>query len=1062
VAGLPGGSLLTDSPFYRLSSDSHIKASRKGDHVNDSNNVNTPTSTEPADVDDLTEAGTTNGSSVPTGTDNTTVVPDRDQIIAFLKAIYPVYPEGITGLTAFTVTGRSFNLGNRLGEWPDRNVTQDHAWLADKIVRISAGIAPTPKESKEYFPYVPVTGVFMRLPTTMGDWPIGNQRGGQGNVCELVGFVLDGDYEVPGHHERSKKDTGKLPLPKSAEEVQQIWAEAIGSAPTLVWNSGGGINGAWLLDRPIRITDDEAGTLLVKEWRAASGRFHDRIVRTAKGKGRHHDSVPNNDRLMRIAGTVNAKKNAVAKTSQIVTTNGPRYSLDDLLALAPEPILQEDNSLVDAVTGEVIRDARPSYTGTASAGSATGFSHGDGESPGNHYDREVWEQGRFLSLLHAAGWADEKYHGASLYLWRPGKGPGEQTSATLGSNDSVGALSHGAKFYNFSDNAPGLLGVDKNEIVPLSNGRETKGFKGRFLSPYAFLCATQYGGDWSACGSALAAQGYGSNHSGSYQAEEETSMWEVEQMDDSGNIVAIPQQATHPAAPATDDLDPVLVRTAKLLAVPKDQAIVRITALAEEIAACAPDDIREILVRCTDIASRLDLYEISKGQDRYPNFYVYTPFLAAAEGKGLTEDQIIEVIAPVFQAARADTDLIEKKPAYKALLDDEKRRYFGDSARRIVLRKASTIKPKPVYWLWDTTPDELKRSAPTSHGRIPMHSFVISAGPPGHGKSQQACWMAARITTGTLPGELEGQPRAVIYCATEDSWEHTIIPRLIAAGADLELVYYMEAQDTNGDASSWKLTLPVDTAVVGALAEEAKAALLILDPLLSHIDRSVNDYKAADVRQALEPLIAAASKHHFTILGLAHFTKNKSDSDPLNRIAGSGAFGQLVRAALVFAKDDGEADGDEQRFVMSLAKNNLGRENLPSHQYTIVSATVPTEEGPAHVSKFVLGPETNNSVQQVMEDAASGGFDREERSEAEAWLYDYLTSMENGGEATPDDIRKSATKAGVTPNALTQAKKKLKVKSVKSGGSGSPWVWQLPNFSGTSLKKWAQNPGGDN
>ena len=39
-----------------------------------------------------------------------------------------------------------------------------------------------------------------------------------------------------------------------------------------------------------------------------------------------------------------------------------------------------------------------------------------------------------------------------------------------------------------------------------------------------------------------------------------------------------------------------------------------------------------------------------------------------------------------------------------------------------------------------------------------------------------------------------GHPRAVLVCATEDSWEHTIVPRLIAADADLTFVYRVEVE----------------------------------------------------------------------------------------------------------------------------------------------------------------------------------------------------------------------------------------------------------------------------
>ncbi|MCB5166046.1 AAA family ATPase [Streptomyces bambusae] len=361
--------------------------------------------------------------------------------------------------------------------------------------------------------------------------------------------------------------------------------------------------------------------------------------------------------------------------------------------------------------------------------------------------------------------------------------------------------------------------------------------------------------------------------------------------------------------------------------------------------------------------------------------------------------------------------------------------------RALLLTPASRVKIRPVRWLWDTTPEG---APPTSHGRVPMYSLVIAAGGPGLGKSQFAVWITARITRGELPGELYGKPRPVIYAAAEDSWTYTIAPRLVAAGADMDMVFYVKVQDD--ERPNARLTLPIDTSLLAREAERHSVALLVMDPLLSYIDKGVNDYRAAEVRQALEPLVEAADRHHFTILGLAHFTKSGA-ADPLSRVAGSGAFGQLIRALIAFAREDTD-DGD-QRYVMSLEKNNLGRLGLPSHLYTIQPITVDTEEGPSYVSRFVLGPETNTSVRDVMRDeTAPGGVDRAERSEAVEWLEDYLTQGNRCGEALPKEIQAAARVAGISQNALRDAKQKLHVKSVKPKGvMNAAWLWQLPGYA---------------
>ena len=355
--------------------------------------------------------------------------------------------------------------------------------------------------------------------------------------------------------------------------------------------------------------------------------------------------------------------------------------------------------------------------------------------------------------------------------------------------------------------------------------------------------------------------------------------------------------------------------------------------------------------------------------------------------------------------------------------------------RALVLRPASEIKIRPVRWLWDTTPEG---APPTSHGRIPLYSLAIAAGGPGLGKSQFAVWLTARITTGTLPGELYDKPRGVIYAATEDSWAYTIAPRVIAAGANLDLVFRVEVKDDERPRA--RLTLPTDTSLIGHAAERYSVALLVADPLLSLIDRGINDYRAAEVREALEPLVACAERHHFTILGLAHFTKS-GGADPLARLAGSGAFGQLIRSMIAFAREDTE--GGDERFVMSLEKNNLGRLGLPSYAYTIQPVTVETDDGPSYVSRFVLGPETSTSVRDVMREEITPDVNRGETNETVEWLRGYLTDQ--GGADLAADVKAAARKDGISESSLQRARRKLGVTMRHSGfGKNRRSEWSLP------------------
>ena len=382
---------------------------------------------------------------------------------------------------------------------------------------------------------------------------------------------------------------------------------------------------------------------------------------------------------------------------------------------------------------------------------------------------------------------------------------------------------------------------------------------------------------------------------------------------------------------------------------------------------------------------------------------------------------------------RVELPRIHKEPEESpSRMKDSSGSLVDSSTRRLTLTPASEVTMRVVRWLWQTGEDNA--------GRIPLGSVVIGAGRAGIGKSQFGAWLAAQITRGTLPGSMYGTPASVIYAAAEDSYEMTVVPRLAAAGADLARVYRVNVQTTT-DADG-ALTLPVDTAALGELIKTHDVALLILDPLLSMIDASVNDYRAREVRAALEPLVAVADKTRCTVYALAHFTKS-AGSDPLLLIGGSAGFGQLVRAAVGFARDD-----ETGECVLSTIKNNLGREDLPSLTYTIEPVTLNTIEGPSDVSRLVFGAESERHVRDMLRDRGSDD-DVDARNEAKEWVTKYL--VDSGGEAIASDALKAAARDGIARTTLQRARKLAGVSSSKDG-FGGPWIWRLasppPNDSG--------------
>lgn len=335
---------------------------------------------------------------------------------------------------------------------------------------------------------------------------------------------------------------------------------------------------------------------------------------------------------------------------------------------------------------------------------------------------------------------------------------------------------------------------------------------------------------------------------------------------------------------------------------------------------------------------------------------------------------------------------------------------------------ADTIEPAPAVWAWEEDGSK----------RIPAGSLVTCAGREGTGKSSFGIWLAARITRGMLPGSFFGTPKKVLYAAMEDSWRYTLVPRLIAAGADLSRIGRIDVVTEENALGA--LSLPSDGVGLETAIATNDVALLVVDPLMSVMSETIDTYKAHDVRSALEPLVAMADRTGAIICGIAHFNKNKG-YDVASLITGSGAFKDVPRAVFGFAKSD---DGDR---VMSQVKNSLGIDELPSLGYRIDQAVVETPTGPAETGRFVLTGESDRSVMDILKGGEEGG--RRDGDPVGNWIKEYLRSR--GGSAYAHEVYTAGEEQGFTSEAMKKARYRARNPSVESKktGFGGGWVWSI-------------------
>lgn len=347
----------------------------------------------------------------------------------------------------------------------------------------------------------------------------------------------------------------------------------------------------------------------------------------------------------------------------------------------------------------------------------------------------------------------------------------------------------------------------------------------------------------------------------------------------------------------------------------------------------------------------------------------------------------------------------------------------AEVARSVRLTAASDIPRRKPVWLWQD--------------RIPASAITLMSGREGIGKSLALAWLSARVTRGQLPGVLSGQPRAVIYAATEDSWSHTIGPRLVAAGADLDMVF--RADVLTDETMIGALSLPLDIKALFAEAEARGVALLACDPLLSLLSDRIDANKEQQLRRALEPLKSAAELGACSVVGLAHWNKS-GGTDPLSMIIGARAWTGVARAVHSLARDPAD---DEGGCVLSLDKCNVGPTwpAIPALRYVIRTKEVDTQDGPAEVGALEFTGESARGVRDILTEAAADPADRAERDAAADWLTGYL--LDNGGSAASKDVHKAARAEGITPRTLTRARERANVTAERENTFPSQTIWRL-------------------
>jgi hypothetical protein len=270
---------------------------------------------------------------------------------------------------------------------------------------------------------------------------------------------------------------------------------------------------------------------------------------------------------------------------------------------------------------------------------------------------------------------------------------------------------------------------------------------------------------------------------------------------------------------------------------------------------------------------------------------------------------------------------------------------------------ASDVVTEKVDWLWE--------------GYIPFGKLTIIDGWPGRGKSTLTVDLVARASTGN-PMPLHpsspswagaSEPFTSILLSAEDGLEDTIVPRLMAHGADLK---HVVALDSMGN-RSWEL--PGDLGALEALTEEFGARLIIIDPLMAFFGSKISANNDQDVRRALHPLKDFAARTGAAVVLVRHLRKDKGEGAPaMAQGGGSIGISGACRSCIIVADDPHDPDGE--RRIMAVAKMNVGKPGpaLAFHLQSAVGfdcAEIVWEGDSGHTAETVLASVDKTELEQV-------------------------------------------------------------------------------------------------
>lgn len=296
------------------------------------------------------------------------------------------------------------------------------------------------------------------------------------------------------------------------------------------------------------------------------------------------------------------------------------------------------------------------------------------------------------------------------------------------------------------------------------------------------------------------------------------------------------------------------------------------------------------------------------------------------------------------------------------------------NANGTIGRRASTIRPRAVSWLLDPY--------------IARETLHCVAGEPDSGKSCFGAWLVAQAA------------RPCILPGREESVELRLLPRLIAAGADLDRVTILDDRD---------YMVPDHTQSLIDALRLLNSDLLWIDPIDTYINEDIRA-GGEDVRTALESLAKVATATGAAVVYVRHPGKQ-----PGNWCPGVRHWRAVPRVILLLVA----GQGVPRRQYIRAWRDLDGSARSP-REYVLRGE-------PGEPPQWALGPEITHDEAAIME--VTDSLERRAIDRACTLLEAVLAS----GEQEVRIVRRCAEDEGITERTLQRAVQRLNVQLRRQG-----------------------------